>query len=215
MNNNICMLSFECPPGQFSGISRPNKEKYCKFHGYDFLFYSSKLSNRPPAWNKISYIKKVFDEFDYEWIFWQDADTYVINHHRKIEEFIDPDKDLICCEDDVGINTGSFLIKRSDFSSWLLDETWNFKKYGNNVTGTFSTFIPRFNKICKYDAWEQTNMHSVIGLHGEKYINNIKIYPEVGDHFNVIPERWTQDTFIVHERSGHRKKIQPFKEYIY
>ncbi len=214
IKNNICILSFECLPGNFSETSNPNKKKYCDFHGYDFLSYSSKISKRPPSWDKILYIKKVFDEFDYDWIFWQDSDSYVINHKRKIEEFIDLDKDLICCEDDVGINFGLFIIKRSDFSFWLLDEIWDFKKYGNNAAGSVSNFIPRFNKICTYDAWEQTNLHSIVGTHGEKFPDKIKVYNVNDDHFNVIPGRSNKNTFIVHQRSGHRDN-NDFKKFIY
>ena len=214
MKNNICILSFECLPGNFSKTSNPNKQKYCDFHGYDFLSYSSKISKRPPSWDKILYIKKVFDEFDYDWIFWQDSDSYVINHKRKIEEFIDLDKDLICCEDDIGINFGLFIIKRSDFSFWLLDEIWDFKKYGNNIAGAVSNFIPKFDKVCNYHAWEQTNLHSIVGIHGEKFPDKIKVYNEKDDHFNVIPSRSSKNTFIVHERNGHRNN-NDFKKFIY
>tara|TARA_B100000405_G_scaffold302628_1_gene266453 strand:+ start:2231 stop:2872 length:642 start_codon:yes stop_codon:yes gene_type:complete len=210
----ICILSFECPPAKFSDLSFPNKQKYCDYHGYDFLSFSNTLSSRPPSWDKILYIEKVFEENDYDWIFWQDSDSYVINHLRKVEEFLDESKDLVVCEDDVGINLGLFLIKRSDFSFWFLKEVWNYQKYGNTLSGTVCNYIAKEKRRCKYDAWEQTNAHSIIGLHGEKFTKNIKLYKEHEDHFNVTPNLFSEKTFIIHQRNGYRN-MNKFKKYIY
>ena len=71
---------------------------------------------------------------NYDWVFWADSDSFVINSEIKIEDFIDNDKDAVFCKDDMGINE-MFMFKNSDWSFWLLAEIWNFKKYGNNKHG--------------------------------------------------------------------------------
>ena len=98
-----------------------------------------------------------------------DADSYVIDGSRQLSEFIDDSKDLIVCEDDVGINFGVFILKNSDWAKWLLDEIWDFKKYGNNVLGTTTHFTLRTQGKATYNTWEQPNLHSIVGLHGENF----------------------------------------------
>jgi hypothetical protein len=201
--SSIALMSFECPPADFSKVSFANKKKYCNIHNYDFLCFKDKLSSRPASWIKILYLQKFLEKYD--WILWTDADSYVIDGDRRIEEFVDPSKDLVVCEDDVGINFGVFLIKSSDWSHWLLSEIWDFKKYGNNVLGTTTHFVPRTGKVATYNTWEQTNVHSIVGLHGENFTENIMCLPEKGDHFNVRPDLATDKSYIVHHKGGWRK----------
>lgn len=209
--SSIAVISFECPPAEYSKVSFPNKQRYCDIHGYDFYFFTDKISSRPASWIKILYIQQVLS--NYEWVLWSDADSYVVNGNRKIEEFTNDYNDLIVCEDDVGINFGVFLIKNSDWSNWLLSEIWDFKKYGNNALGTTTHFVPRTQKISTYNTWEQTNLHSIVGLHGENFCKNIQCLPEKGDHFNVRPDLATKQSFIVHHKGGWRK-YRDFLKYI-
>lgn len=57
-----------------------------------------------------------------------------------------------------------------------------------------------------FDAWEQTNLRSIVGLNGEKFPDNIKTYEEAEEHFNVRSDRVTKETFMVHYRRGWREK---------
>lgn len=207
--SSIAAISFECPPANYSEVSFPNKQRYCDAHGYDFYSFTDKLSSRPASWIKILYIQQVL--INYDWVFWSDADSYVIDGSRKLEEFLDDSKDLIVCEDDVGINFGAFMIKNSKWSKWLLAEIWDFKKYKNNVLGTTTHFVPRTKKTATYNTWEQTNLHSIVGLHGENFPENITCLPEIDDHFNVRPDLATEESFMVHHKGGWRKHTDFFK----
>lgn len=206
----IAMLTFECDPGNWRKIGNPNKQKYCDKHGYDFISYDQKLDHpRHPSWHKIPYMQQTLPNYD--WVFWADSDSFVINSDVKIEDFIDDNKDAVFCKDDMGINAGMFMFKNSEWSFWLLEEIWNFKKYGNNKHGTVEMILgDHFGKLAGqksvFDAWEQTNLRSIVGLNGEKYLDNLKIYEEDDAHFNVRSDRVNKDTFMVHYRRGWREE---------
>ena len=128
---NIALLTFECPPADYRSLSFSNKEKYCAKHGYVFLRHTERLSDRPPPWDKIKYLKRHIDQYD--WIFWTDSDSVIINDDVRLETFINNEKDLIIQMDESSqglkeINSGQFFIKNSEWGKWFLNEVWNNKK---------------------------------------------------------------------------------------
>ncbi len=53
-------------------IVTPNKERYVKLHGYDFIDASDMVNmQRPPSWSKILAVKSHLPQYD--WVFWNDA----------------------------------------------------------------------------------------------------------------------------------------------
>ncbi len=201
----ICVLSFECPPGSWSKSSTPNKKRYCDFHGYDFVHISKNSTKRPPAWNKILCIQKALNEYDCDWLFWLDADTYILDGEKKIEPYLS-DKDLIVCQDPCGINTGAMLIKNSEWSSWLFSESWDYEKYGNDEVGSTDVKCAGPQDSWTGTGWEQTNVQSIIGQWGEKFPDHVDViaFSENSTSFNVAGKDICDSTYIAHFRSGHR-----------
>lgn len=213
----IAVLTFECPPSNFRKLSFPNKRKYCEKHGYSFLSYTDRISQRPPQWDKIRYILNHLNEYD--WIFWSDADSFVINSDVKLEEFIAPEKDLILQLDKsgktypplgrpgraarpsiVGVNTGQMFVKNSKWSKWFWEECWQNEKYNYALDG---------------QNWEQGIIRKIIGQKGEKLPEHVKVYKDFKSGFNVTPEFATVNTFMVHFRGGYREGHEYILDYIF
>ncbi|GBG63411.1 hypothetical protein CBR_g38033 [Chara braunii] len=78
------------PKRSFKGLAEmvtPNKEKYVKKHGYDFIDASDLVDrHRPPSWSKILAVKKHLRSYD--WVFWTDADSVVTNPEVTLQEVV-------------------------------------------------------------------------------------------------------------------------------
>jgi hypothetical protein len=106
-----------------AAISTPNKRRYAQRHGYDYLEQKGILDiSRPPAWSKIRALLRHLA--DYDWIFWTDADSLIMNPALRLESFLDPGYDMVVSADPSGLNTGHFLLRRSDWSFSFLEATY-------------------------------------------------------------------------------------------
>jgi galactosyl transferase GMA12/MNN10 family len=125
---NIAILTLATSHiASYSELSFKNKLYYAQRHGYDFYHYTSVLDPaRPPAWSKILIIQKHLP--DYDWTFWTDADSLIMNQSIKLEHFISraTSHDMIVT---LGprdrYNTGQWLVRSCDWSAALLRKLWN------------------------------------------------------------------------------------------
>ncbi len=208
----IALLTFECPPADYRSLSFPNKKRYCEKHGYKFLGYTKRLCDRPPPWEKLLYLQKHIQ--DYDWIFWSDSDSFIINGEIKLEDYINEEKDLIIQLDQsdpalqtvtfkgvLGVNSGEMFLKNSDWSRWFLNECYyNHGKYN----------IPLDHK-----DWEQGVIKQIIGETGENYPKHVEVYKDVAKGFNVAPMYATPETFLVHFRRGFREGYDYLLDHIF
>jgi len=125
----------------YGSLSEINKKEYAKNHGYDFWVCRKSLNkNRAPAWSKIIMIKKFLSKYD--WIFWTDADSLIMNMDFCLEDIIKkyPGKFMILTKGvSSPINSGQWLIKNTKWSNVLLDKIW--------------TKTPKY--FIKNNPWEQ------------------------------------------------------------
>ncbi|KAG0584839.1 hypothetical protein M758_3G242000 [Ceratodon purpureus] len=138
------------PGRSFEGVMEmvaPNKKAYVKRHGYDFIDASSLLdTTRPPSWSKILAVKEQLSQYD--WVFWNDADSAVTNPDIKLEDIIfsvvgdvklEEMPDFIVTEDVTGVNAGMFFFRNSDWSRQFLDRWWNqtdfIQPFGQSKSG--------------------------------------------------------------------------------
>jgi len=106
-----------------AAISAPNKAAYCARRGYDWLPHTSGfLSERPVAWSKLHFIREALA--DHDWVFWSDADSLVMNPTIALEDFTQTAADLVITRDHHGINSGSFLLRRSEWSHRFIEALW-------------------------------------------------------------------------------------------
>ena len=126
-----------------------SKQDYANKHGYH-LFDSSDVvqTGRPAQWSKIEAVQRLLVEEKYDWALWMDADTLFMNTDKKIEDFLpaDPDKDLVVAVDvpNPGYNSGSWLVKNSEWGLSFLQNWWDMKTFvrlpGQSLSGDNDAF---------------------------------------------------------------------------
>ncbi len=158
-------------------ISSPNKKRYADKHGYDFICVDYvRDSNRSASWNKILWLEKLLPEYD--WVFWTDADSLVMNCEIRLEDIIgDSAHDLILTRDENGLNAGQFLIRNCYWSLWLLGSVWNQIQFLNH-------------------AWsEQAALMHVLRVMSE---------PHRTEHVRFLPSKNILNSYCNHYRSDYQ-----------
>ena len=174
-----------------------NKKKYAAKHKYNLILYHKTLDKmRPTAWSKIRALQLHLNHYD--WLMWTDADSLIMNSNIKLESLIDPTYDLIIsCQADGTINTGSFIIKNSNWSRALLKKIYDQ------------------TECIHHPWWEQQALIYLLDNYHELY-DHIKIVPQrtMNSHpFHAGGEYKTGD-FIIHMYNGpNMNKQKLMKEY--
>ena len=107
------------------------KENYCNKYDYKFINLNISLDlSRPIPWSKILIIEQNIDVYD--WIFYSDADSLIMNPSIKLESLIDDNYDLIITRDQNNLNSGNFLLKNSEWSKNFLKDIYEQKQYINH-----------------------------------------------------------------------------------
>jgi hypothetical protein len=73
---------------------------YAKLHGYDFILDLEANNDRGLMWHKFDMVQRAINSTQYDWVWWIDFDTLVMNMNIKVEDIIadalanvtDPDK---------------------------------------------------------------------------------------------------------------------------
>ena len=182
-----------------------SKRMYARRHGYDFIVATQKLStcfgisNARPlecAWTKLALVSRVLR--DYDWVFWTDADSVILNLDTDLEEFIDEKYDIIAATEnpkckgkseflDYNINTGQVFFKNSDFSKFVIQEAWKDQK---EVTPGF---------------FEQRRINKLLHSLSEQEKAKVLVYP--ASPFNVSPDAYQSGDFIMHMFTYHGKEL--------
>lgn len=107
-----------------------NKAHYACHHQYDLYYLRESLDpSRPHPWSKIKLIQEVFEEDKYTWVFWTDADSFIMNFDVRLKMFIDGRYDMIVASDCNGINTGQFFIRDCKWSRDFLKRIYAKKEF--------------------------------------------------------------------------------------
>ncbi|PIO70112.1 hypothetical protein TELCIR_08045 [Teladorsagia circumcincta] len=100
-------------------------ECYALGHNYSYLVlnavdYRNECSHKDISFQRHCIVAKILDAF--EWILFVDADIGVVNENGSLEQFLDPDKDIIFYDRFFNheVMAGSYLVKRSAFSKRFL-----------------------------------------------------------------------------------------------
>lgn len=124
-----------------------SKQEYCRLHGYDFICYTESIDPlRPHAWQKIKAVQKELENYD--WIFWSDADSIVMNNKIPLEDYIDENYSFIVCFDNVShvVNSGQFLIKNTPDSFEFLRDVYNRSEFINHPWWENAAIIALLNE---------------------------------------------------------------------
>lgn len=133
-----------------------NKRQYCQKHGYDFFCGEVSLDpSRVPAWSKILLIQNVLESNEYEWIFWTDADSLIMDFGSPLENFIDPNYDFIINRELTWVCSGEFFLKNCAWSRDFLKKVYTHEE-------------------CSGHPWEQTAI--IIELGNPEIQTHTKIF---------------------------------------
>jgi hypothetical protein len=179
----------------YSKLTEKINRKYAQKKNYDFILFKQRLSNdRAPQWDKIKAIEKCFN-LGYKYVFWIDSDAY-FNGNTSLEEFLDNENEIYICDDlrnsnkKCLINTGTILIKNTEYTRELISKWWNWG-----------------DKKWMYEAYhEQKVLDDMIKNDFMKIGSRIKIYPD--DTFNsYISQIYTEreKLFVVHMMATDEK----------
>ncbi|TGA98716.1 DUF273 domain-containing protein [Sporolactobacillus shoreae] len=112
-------------------LMKPTVDLYANTHGFDTVFVTYPLTNRPVAWDKVVLIRKLLD--DYSLVIWMDADTMIVNPRQNIKDDLDSNYDMHLCTHK-GVepccpNTGVWVVKKTARSIQILEDIWNQTDY--------------------------------------------------------------------------------------
>lgn len=107
--------------------SLANKEKYARQHGYGIhIVPALEGLGRKAPWSKIPWTLALMPAYD--WIWWLDLDTVILNQTIVIEGFIDNSYMAVIGLDMNGLNTGSALYRSSSWTRMMFAEAWTLDK---------------------------------------------------------------------------------------
>lgn len=105
-----------------SKASLKDKNEYASRWGYDMLTFQKLHPSRHTAWSKIPALLSVMHMYDYIWAL--DLDTVIMDHTIPIDSLFDDRFELIFTVDRNGMNSGSVIIRPSDWVRGFLAEAW-------------------------------------------------------------------------------------------
>lgn len=165
-------------------VTNPSKRAYCERWGYDFACFEGTLDpDRPPAWSKVRFVRRLLDRYD--WVFWLDADALIMNPDVALENLLDPRYSLILVKqpgpDPFGglhLNTGSFFVRSDEWSRGFLDDLY------------------RQREFIEHPCWEQAAfMH--LYQHRPEVRERIKVEVDARQ-FNSIANSYVKGDFVFH-----------------
>lgn len=97
----------------------PNLQEYCDKHGYKLLYHCGNYGGGQIGFQKMRYLRDLM-KGDLELALVVDLDVIITNPDKRFEDFISGDNDYFVTKDVNGINNGSFIIRKTDWSMHLL-----------------------------------------------------------------------------------------------
>lgn len=160
-------------------LVRENKKLYCQKHGYDFIEIEREAyPNHHVAYNKYRVVQELLPYYD--WIFYNDTDSLIMNYNIKLESFLDQNYEFIISYDINGINTGMWFAKNSAFSNNFLIDAYEKVGFEN------------------HKGWaDQLALINMYVFNGEP-MQKIKVVPQ--KHFNS----YLYEYFLPHSITGQK-----------
>lgn len=193
----MLMLTAHTPDiSDYACLADANKRAYAARHGYRFCSIHAGFDpSRPPAWSKIRFIQRAL--LTHRWVFWTDADSLVMNPDFRLQDLIQPGKDIVLTEAPIPyrhINTGQMLFRSCPFSLLFLEAVW------------------RMTAFIHDSAWEQRAVNHLL----ENYrLKRVHIVPNhVCNAFGGVPDDprpYQPGDFIIHF-PGVPDKLQRMRE---
>ena len=166
----------------------PNWREYTARHGYGLYVHCGEMGPGAIGFQKMRYVYDLmFVRREVDLALVVDLDLIFTNLTRRVEEFTDFSADYFVTKDTNGINNGSFIIRASAASHWLLSHMIEAHKTLTNEQDVL--------KINEPGLLQQR----LITIVPHPAFNSLEyaLYPEWGDP-SVIPGQWQCGHFILH-----------------
>ena len=116
----------------YANVSRGLQVEYARRHCYDVHVLTRPINGtREPAWEKVIGSLAIMKHFyNYDLIFWNDADTIINNHTIKLEEIWttatrdNKEKVMVLSGDTLIVNAGQLIWKNNNRTGELLQTLW-------------------------------------------------------------------------------------------
>lgn len=196
------------------------RKRYCARHNYTLLNVNKLVDrSRPIAWSKLVALEHLFKTEDFDYLFYLDMDTVIMNPDVALESFIDVSArqfDVIITEDMNGLNTGAFIMRNTPWTLWFLRTAWeqtqlidrkgtrgsSYSSSGNSNSSnsTSSTASPQY-----LFRWEQRAFHYMTNSVQWQQAK-LPVYPgdyrEIRRHFYTLPQ-CAFNSYILHPLDVH------------
>lgn len=174
-----------------------NREAYCRKHNYSMFVANQYLDHsKPPAWSKLSAARNYLltnPKLDY--IFYLDMDIVIMNMDIKLEQLISlgiqqsdhkkENVDFILTEDWNGLNTGTWFVRNTQWSAWLLQAAFNLsalfsvKQSPEGINFPFEYEQRAFHYLYNTAVWQKRLL--------PRYDDDLKKHSEQSGMYPVVP----------------------------
>lgn len=197
---------------EWTRVSFPLKERYCRLHGYGFHSAGERLDDRPAGWSKIPLLLRHLA--DYELLYWSDADSVIMQPAVRLEEPADPKAELTFSIAGLHgtLNSGEFFVRNSPWARDFLETVYAQEFLVNNERGRPKTpghWLRR--KLCgcvgcrKFQYDQKAFTHVVHHLDPAERESRLAFYPpEHPLYFNGYGEHYREGVFVRHFPGSHK-----------
>lgn len=156
-NNKLkicCFMWYDINMESYGNVNFEINKKYCEKYGYDIIKSNERTyKTRTPHWERLPFILKHMDNYDY--IVWIDADAHLYLDSAPLTNVIDVYRDkLFILSADIdepvydhrwAVNSGFFIMKTTPQSKkiiteWATNEELYKQRYGFSVCGKTGTY---------------------------------------------------------------------------
>jgi hypothetical protein len=194
----IAFLTYEDRNEDYITMHNSNMKLYCDKWGYEYIHISENNDKISPYWYKIFLVKKLLEK-DYDYVFWLDSDSAIMNFNIDLGEDIlnNYDSDIFVGSDNIKydiVNAGLFIIRNSEIGKEFIDD-WvkEYKPYCEKGNGGLRG---RWAMSC----YEQGHLNKLIYEKYSKYTSFLD--RSIFQNNNSCHE----DVFVMHHYGGDKKK---------
>ncbi|MBL9173338.1 MAG: hypothetical protein JNL10_07385 [Verrucomicrobiales bacterium] len=159
--------------------SLPRFRRYARRHGFGLRIVRKSLDpSRPMSWSKVTAVLDLLESGAADWVFWVDADAFILNPAVDVRTLLVPGADLVFASDFNGLCAGVFLARACPWTIRFLQAAQTLGGVGYDPDGMG-------------DKWEQNTFKHLLAH-----------FPEHQSHVALAPDTAMNSSFAAY-RTGH------------
>lgn len=186
---NVAIVQCATPEAYFEKVQTGVEltQRYAQRQGYDYLFFDHMPfeMTKHVSWYKLKLVQQCFEGYD--WLFWLDADTVIMDHNRRLEEFLNTEKDFVFSHGIIGkVCAGVWFTRTTDRAKEQLNrwfdgiegpQGWLWEEFAVNADlnpeyveiNDRLAGMHRLNGWAKRDQWYTPGKHWIAHIAGRNY----------------------------------------------